>query len=129
MVGLFEISQKERLFHLLWQPSTLGGTLMMQSPFSHLSEKSFLSPSVWQEENIPGNSIKRRAYWVILKIARMFFISWSKNRMINTFNLPSSPKNSFKGKMLFFMPKSPSFSLQFGQEQIILRYSFERRAC
>ena len=47
-VGLFQISQKERLFHLLWQPtSTLWGNLIMRSPFLHPSKKAFLSPSVW----------------------------------------------------------------------------------
>ena len=37
-----------------------------------------------QEENIPGHSIESRAYWFILKIARMFPILTSRNRM-NTF--------------------------------------------
>ena len=27
-VGLFQVSQKERLFYFLWQPSTLGGNLI-----------------------------------------------------------------------------------------------------
>ena len=46
-VGLFQISQKERLFHLLWQPSALGGNLTMWPLFLHPPRKSFLSPSVW----------------------------------------------------------------------------------
>ena len=46
-VGLFQISQKERLFHLLWQPSAFGVNLTMWSPFLHPSKKAFLSPSVW----------------------------------------------------------------------------------
>ena len=46
-VGLFQISQKERLFHLLWQPSTLGDNLIMRFPFWHPSKRVFLSTSVW----------------------------------------------------------------------------------
>ena len=46
-VALFQISQKERLFHFLWQPSTLEGNLIIRSPFLHPSKKAFLSPSVW----------------------------------------------------------------------------------
>ena len=37
-----------------------------------------------QEENMPGNSIERRTYWFILKIARMFPIPLSRNRMMST---------------------------------------------
>ena len=37
-VGLFQISQKERLFHLLWQPSALGDNLTMCPPL-HPSKK------------------------------------------------------------------------------------------
>ena len=43
------------------------------------------SPQFGQEENIPGHSIERRAYWFILKIARMFPIPSSRNRMMSTF--------------------------------------------
>ena len=46
-IGLSQISQKERLFHLLWQPSSLGDNLTMWYPFWHPSKKVFLSPSVW----------------------------------------------------------------------------------
>ena len=38
-----------------------------------------------QEENIPGRSIERRAYWFILKITRIFSVPTSRNRMMNTF--------------------------------------------
>ena len=48
-VGLFQTSHKDRLFHLLWQPSAFGGNLTMQTPI--------LQP---QEENIPGHSTERR---------------------------------------------------------------------
>ena len=36
--GLFQISQKERIFHLLWQPSALGDNLTMCPPL-HPSKK------------------------------------------------------------------------------------------
>ena len=48
-VELFQISQKERFtkrLHLLWQPSTLGGNLIMRPSFLHPSKEAFLSPSV-----------------------------------------------------------------------------------
>ena len=38
-VGVFQVLQKMRLFHLLWQPSVLGDNLTMWLPFLH--------PSVW----------------------------------------------------------------------------------
>ena len=38
-----------------------------------------------QEENIRGYSIERGAYWFVLKIAKMFPLPTSSNRMINTF--------------------------------------------
>ena len=87
-VGLFQISQKERLFNLVWQPSALGGTVHNMPPtpsFLHLPKK-FSSPLQFgQEENIPEYSIERRAYWFVLKIARMFTVSMSRNRMMNRF--------------------------------------------
>ena len=47
-VRLFQISQKGRLFHLLWQPSALGDNLTMRPPFFlHPPKKTFLSSSVW----------------------------------------------------------------------------------
>ena len=38
-----------------------------------------------QEKNIRGHSIESRAYWSTLKIARMFLILTSRNRMMNIF--------------------------------------------
>ena len=66
-VGLFQISEKDILFHLLWQPSALGGNLTMHSP----KKTSFLL-QFGQEENITGHSTERRAYWFVSKIARVF---------------------------------------------------------
>ena len=45
-IGLFQISQKERPFHFLWQPSTLGGNPTMWLPSCTLQKKAPLSPSV-----------------------------------------------------------------------------------
>ena len=71
-VGLFQISQKERLFHLLWQPSVFGNTLTMWFPFLHPSKKDTLQ--FGQEGNISGNSVERRVYWFVLKITRVFLV-------------------------------------------------------
>ena len=46
-VGLFHISQKERLFHLLWQPSTLWGNLIMRPSSCIHKQKAFYPISVW----------------------------------------------------------------------------------
>ena len=94
-VGLFQISQKERLFHLLWQPGTLGGNLIMRSSFLHPSKKPSSLLQLGQEENVPQHSTERRTYWFILKIARMFPIPLSRNRMMSSFiivNIIPSPQ-------------------------------------
>ena len=40
--------------------------------FLHPPKKNFLSPLQFgQEANITGNSIERRGYWFVLKIARV----------------------------------------------------------
>ena len=75
-LGLFEISQKVRLFHILWQPSTLGGNLIMQSFFLHPSKKPSSPLQFGKEENIPGHSIERKTYWFILKIDRSSPFRW-----------------------------------------------------
>ena len=72
-VGLFQILQKERFFHLLWKPSALVGNFTRWPPSCTLQRKSSSTFSVW--------SIERRAYQ---KIARMFPIPTNRNRMINT---------------------------------------------
>ena len=51
---------------------TFLGVISQCAPFLYPLEKVFLSPSVGQEENIPGHSIERRAYYFVLKIARVF---------------------------------------------------------
>ena len=52
-----------------------------------------------QEENIPGHSTEKRAYWFVLKLARMFLIPTSRNRMINNFitvNITQTFKRYFR---------------------------------
>ena len=60
-VGLFQISQKEILFHLLYQPGALGDNFAMWPPFFHLPKKAF-PLQFGQEENISGTSIEGRVY-------------------------------------------------------------------
>ena len=58
--GLFQISQKEILFHVLYQPSD---NVAMRFPFLHPSKKRLFFPIQFgQEENISGNSIESRVY-------------------------------------------------------------------
>ena len=66
-VGLFQISEKERLFHLLYQPNC---NLAISSLFLQPSKKglSLRFSLGMQEENISGNSIEGRVYWFIVKI-------------------------------------------------------------
>ena len=48
-VGSFQVSQKERLFHFLCQPSALRGIVTMWPPSCTLQKRR----SFGQEENIP----------------------------------------------------------------------------
>ena len=60
-----------------------------------------------QEENIPGHSIERRAYWFILKIVRMISIPTSRIRMMNTFiivNIIHTYKRFPNPKKVFLLP-------------------------
>ena len=66
-------SQTDRLLHLLWQPSTLGGNFTMGSPFLHPSKKVFLSPSVWS---------RREHTWTF---------NWKKSLLICFENFPDVP--------------------------------------
>ena len=114
-VGLFQISQKERLFHLLWQPGTLGGNLIMRSSFLHPSKKPSSPLQLGQEENIPGHPIERRTYWFIYlltywKLPGCSIFPWVKDD--EQFLHPS---------------KKPSSPLQLGQEENIPGHPIERR--
>ena len=71
VVGLFQISQKEWLFYLLWQQGALGVDLTMwpcKKGCCTLQKRLSSPPQVGQEENISGHSVERRAYWFVLKI-------------------------------------------------------------
>ena len=49
---MFQISQKERLSHLLYQPSALGDNLAMRSLFLHPSKKSISFPFQFDKKRI-----------------------------------------------------------------------------
>ena len=65
---------------LSWQSGALGSNVTMFP-----QERSSPPLQFGQEENIPGHLIERRGYWFVLKIARMFPIPTSSNRMMNNF--------------------------------------------
>ena len=78
---------KGEIFHLLWQPSALGGNLAMWSLFSHPPKKAYLSPSHW---------LKREHTWMLNwkesllicfenSLVVPYFHRQSRNRLINTF--------------------------------------------
>ena len=58
-VGLFQISQKERLFRALYEPSD---NLAMWSPSCTLPKRPFSPLQFGQEEIISGYSIESRVY-------------------------------------------------------------------
>ena len=64
-VGLFQTSDQDRLFHLLWQPSTFGGNLTVQT--------RILQP---KEENIPGHSTERRTLTDLLIFSHYYNSVW-----------------------------------------------------
>ena len=102
----------------------------VMEPFLHPSKKAFLSSSVCPRENIPGHSTENMAYWFILKIARIFPILKSRNRIMDTLmiaNIIPTCKRVHNISLCFSIPKRPSFYLQFCQEQNILGHSFEKR--
>ena len=92
-VGLFQISQKERLSCITsakLQSCNVAPLRFIIAPFQ---KRPFLPLQFGQKENISGNSIERRVYWVILKIARVLPYSYytvhrqSRQRMVNTANM------------------------------------------
>ena len=69
---VFQISQKQRLFHLLYRPSALGDNVLMRPHFTcTLPKRSFFTLQLGKEDNLSGNSIKKRVDWFILKIAKV----------------------------------------------------------
>ena len=87
----------------------LLGVIKQCGPPSSTFQKRRSSPLQFgQEDNIPGHSMERRAYWFILKIARMFSIPTNRNRMMNTFiivNITLHVWNSLKDKSMLFHSK------------------------
>ena len=89
--------QKERLLHLFWQASALGGNLTMWL--------SFLHPAVWPRWEYIWALNWDRDYWFILKTARMFLFLTSKNRMMNTFVIVTlSPHVRDSSKEVYAFP-------------------------
>ena len=56
-------------------PSAIWVNLTMQPPSCTLQNRLSSPLQFGQEENISGHSSENRAYWFVLKIARVFFIS------------------------------------------------------
>ena len=92
-VGLFQISQKERLFHLLWQPSVLAVNLIKWPPFFHPLKRAFLSPSVWR------GRAERRAYWFF------WSLSWCFLFPRVGIALPPHVRDSLEDKSMSFLSK------------------------
>ena len=128
-VGLFQILQKERFLHPLSQPSAFVGNLTMFPLSCAFQERSSSLLQFNQEQNIPGHPFTNRAYWFILKIARIFPILTSRNMTMKTFilvNINPVCKRLHRISLSFSIPKRSSFSLQFFQEQNLLWHSFEK---
>ena len=86
-VGLFQISQKKRLFHLLQQPSALGHNLTIWSPFLHPPNKTFLSLSVWSRREYIWKLNWKESLLICFENCQGVPCSHrqSRNRMMNTF--------------------------------------------
>ena len=112
-VVLFKTSQKERLFHILWQPSTLEDNLTMWSPFLHPSKKD-ISLSVWARREYICKLNWNESLQICFENYQYFPCShWqSRNRIMNTFiivniTLPPYVIDSLKDKsMLVHLKKA-----------------------
>ena len=97
---------KRRDFFFSYDNQGLLGVISQYGlPFWTLKEMSPFPLQFGEEENIPEHPIESRAYWFILKIARMFPILTSRNRMMNTFvivNINPTYKRWFKGNVYAF---------------------------
>ena len=124
-VGLFQISQKERLFHVLYQPSY---NLAMWSPFAsflHLSENTFPSPSVWARREYIWKLNWKQSLLIYFENCQgpVCFHRQSRNRMMNSFiivNITSicRLRDSWEGKSLLLVNFKKAFPLT------LLRHSF-----
>ena len=100
--GLFQISQKERLFPLLYQASALGDDLTMWSLFLHPSKKAFLSPSVWASREYIWKLSSKESLLICFENYQGVPCSqrYNRNRMMNTFiivNITPICKRKFRG--------------------------------
>ena len=125
-VGLFQVSQKDRLFHPFWQPSAYGGNLLMRPPFLHPRKKAFLSYLVWPTWDNTWTINWKESLLICFENCQGVPYSHRHNR--NKITLPPHVRGSFEDKSMLVTPKRPFFSLQFDQKHNILRHSFERRA-
>ena len=77
-----------QIYHRTPRPAVLickGIISQCGHPSCALQKRPSSSFQFGQEENIPGHSTERRAYWFILEVTRMFPILTNRNRMMNTF--------------------------------------------
>ena len=91
----------------------MGVIPQFDPPYCTLQKRSSSPIQFGQEENLPGHSIERRACWFVLKIARLFPIATSRNRMMNTFiivNITPTYKRQFRG-WIYACPLQKAFFL------------------
>ena len=67
-VRLFQISQKERLFDLLWQPSALGSNLTMWPPSCTLQKRPSSLVHFGQKLNILDSQLKKKFTDLVWKL-------------------------------------------------------------
>ena len=106
-VGLFQISQKERLFHLLWQPSALADNLTVWSPSWTLQKRPFFPFSLAWKRIYLDTQLKEEFTDLFWKF------QGNRNRMINTFMKVTSPpyvRDSLEDKVCLSTSKNPPLS-------------------
>ena len=88
-VRLFQVSQKDRLFHPFWEPSAYGGNLLMRAPFLHPRKKAFFSYSVWPIWDNTWTINWKESLLICFENCQgvPYFHRQSSNRMMNTFIL------------------------------------------
>ena len=74
-------------FHLLWQPSALGGNLTMWRPFLHPPKKAFVSPSLWPRREHNWALNWKESLLICFKncLSVPYSHRKSKNKLMNTF--------------------------------------------
>ena len=105
----------QRLFHLLWQPSALGGNLTMWPTFLHLPEKAFISTSVWPRREYTWTLNWKESFFICFDNCQgvPYFYRKIRNRMMNRMWLPPHVKDSLEDKSMIVHSKEaflvPSF--------------------